>query len=183
MLGNGFLGQVRLAQPGSPAPASAPGPVGSPGREWWIHHIRNTRAYLEAALAGDQPASLAALKELWNAVKDWESITQSWAAGLLIAEHTALAKLLVDCFAQGLGNACTGTAADALARNVAATRQLFPVNPDAFADLYDIHTQLAGQYITDLAGGNQEDFERHFAEALQNGEDLGAFTDQAFFGK
>ena len=176
MQGKGFLGMVRLAQPAAPAPAV------SRGRQWWIHHIMNTRAYLEAALAGNLPLALGALKELWDAIKEWEQITGSWAAGVLIAEHTALAKLLVDCFAQDLGNTCTSTAADALGRNVAATRQLFPKDPDVFAVLYALHTTLAGQYITDLAQGNQEDFERHFAEALQNGEDLGAFTDRVFPG-
>jgi hypothetical protein len=143
-----------------------------------MHHIMNTRAYLERTLAGDTPGALAALEELWGAVKAWEGITRSWAAGVLMAEHTALAKLLVDCFAQDAGEACTTTAVNALIKNVEAQGKLFPREPARFAELFGVHTKLAGAYITDLAQGRQEDFEAHFVEALQNGEDLAAFTDE-----
>ena len=166
-----FLGQVRIAN------------EGSPGRRWWMHHIRNTRALAEAAFAGNDKAALAAIGELWSAVKSWELLTKSAVAGVLIGEHTVLAKLLVDCLASGANSACSLTAVDALMRNVEAQRALFPKNAAAFGDLFKTHTELAGAYITDLANKDQEAFQAHWAKALENGDALGAFTDETFFGK
>lgn len=155
-------------------------PVSSVGEQWWTHHIANTRAYAEAALAGDTAAAVEAVKELWRAVLDWQNITGSPVAGVLIAEHTALAKLLVDCFASDAGEACTSTAVDAVVRNVETHRALFPKDPDRFSDLFGRHSELAGAYITDLAAEDMESFDRHFAEAIENGQELAAFTDRVF---
>jgi hypothetical protein len=171
-----FLGKATLAQPGAYAHA----PPGA-GRAWWKHHIMNTRAYLEATLAGDSAGALAALKELWQGVLDWQRITGSWAEGLLIAEHTALAKLLIDCAVKN-NDACIGAAADALGRNVAAQSGLFPRDPAGFVELFDLHVKITGQYITDLAQGRRSDFDTDFSSALQNGNDLGDFTDRMFLG-
>jgi len=148
------------------------------GAKWWLHHIENTRAYAEAALAGDTSGAVTALRELWKAVLDWQKLTGSDVAGALMGEHTVYAKLLVDCFAGKIGTECTTTAADAVGRNVESTRALFPVQPEKFADLFGVHSTLAGQYITDLAEGNTESFNAHFQEALQNGHELADFTDQ-----
>jgi hypothetical protein len=145
-----------------------------------MHHIMNTRAYAESALAHNTPGTLAALKELWQAVLEWQKITGSPVAGVLMAEHTALAKLLVDCFVQDAGAACTSSAIDAVGRNVEMQRALFPREAGRFADLFGEHSNLAGTYITDLAEGRQEDFDAHFTEALKNGRELAAFTDQVF---
>lgn len=162
-----FLGQVRLASPITF------------GWSWWRHHILNTRAYAEAVFSKDVSASISALHELWLAVKDWEQITGNWSAGLLMAEHTAIAKLLVDCLAAG-DSSCARVAADALGRNVEAQRKLFPREAARFAELFAIHTTLAGTYITDLSEGRMNDFERDFSQALENGQSLGQFTDQVF---
>jgi len=170
-----FLGQVPIAQPGSRS-------AESPGRRWWMHHIFNTRALAEAAMAKDTPSALAAIAELWAAVKEWERITGSATAGVLMGEHTVLAKLLIDCLSLGLGGSCGATAVDALMRNVDSQRVLFPKDPDTFASLFGPHTELAGAYITDLAEGRMEDFNMHFAQAVKNGELLGTFTDRTFFG-
>lgn len=174
MFGPAFLGQVPLVRQSNPNVL--------PGRDWWLHHIRNTRAYAEAALAHDTQASLAAVGELWKAVLDWQKITGSPVAGVLIAEHTALAKLLVDCLAGSQGKACVDTAVSALLRNVASQAALFPKDPTGFAALFGPHTELAGAYVTDLANGDQASFQAHWADALKNGEDLGRFTDRTFFG-
>jgi len=152
--------------------------VQSLGSQWWTHHIENTRAYAEAALAGDTPAAVAALKQLWRAVLDWQKLTGSDIAGALMGEHTVYAKLLVDCFAGKIGSACTTTAADAVGRNVESVRALFPVEPERFADLFGVHSTLAGQYITDLAAGDMSSFNVHFLEALTNGKQLADFTDR-----
>lgn len=170
MFGPHFLGQVRLAQPQL-----------SPGVQWWVHHIINTRFYLEEALAKG-PGALTALIELWDAVLDWQRLTGAKTQGLLMGEHTALAKLLIDCFARSAGNECTTTAVDALMRNVDAQRILFPVAPDKFADLFKKHNELTGAYITALAQGRTDDFNSAFEQAIANGQELGAFTDAAFFG-
>lgn len=153
----------------------------SPGWVWWKHHIDNTRAYAERALAKDWPAAADALKELWKAVIDWQKITGCPKAGALMAEHTMLAKLLVDCFVTNAGADCTSTAADAVARNVEEQRSLFPKEADRFADLFGRHSVLAGQYITDLAANDMESFNIHFQEAIENGHDLADFTDEVFF--
>lgn len=150
----------------------------SVGTQWWTHHIENTRAYAEASLGGDTQASVAALRELWKAVLDWQKLTGSDISGALMGEHTVYAKLLVDCFAGDVGTACTTTAADAVGRNVEATRALFPVEPERFAELFGVHSTLAGQYITDLAEGDMASFNVHFLEALKNGRELAAFTDR-----
>jgi hypothetical protein len=173
MIGRAFRGRFRLAQGG---------PVASPGRAWWTHHIVNTRAYLEAALAGNMDRAVAALKSLWEGVLEWQMITGSWAAGVLMAEHTALAKLLVDCLSRGAGGPCSLTAINALVANAEAHGKLFPREPARFAQLFGSHTKLAGTYIMDLGEGRRGDFERHFAEALTDGERLAAFTDEVFFG-
>ncbi len=170
-----FLGEVRLAQP---APRAA-----SPGRDWWMHHIRNTRALAERSFAGDTPGALAAIKELWDAVLKWQNITGSWAAGVLMGEHTVLAKLFVDCLAQKKGDSCTSTATEALLANVEEQRALFPRQSDRFANLFLVHTKLVAAYVPDLAEGRTDDFNADWAKALQNGDDLGAFTDQVFFGR
>lgn len=152
------------------------------GARWWAHHIENTRAYLEASLAGDTPRALQALAELWNAVLSWQQLTKSPTAGVLMAEHTALAKLLIDGFAGGKGARWTGTAADALGENVKTTSVLFPIRPEEFAALFGQHVQVTGQYITDLAGEDRRSFEAHFAVAMENGLELGAFTDRYIVG-
>lgn len=152
----------------------------SRGERWWMHHIRNTRAYAEAALANDTTAAVAAVRELWQAVLDWQKLTGSDVAGVLMGEHTVYAKLLVDCFAQAAGSDCTSTAVDAVVRNVEAQRMFFPRESSRFADLFGRHSTLAGEYITDLAEGNRESFDHHFAEAIENGIELAAFTDQVF---
>lgn len=170
--GVAHLGQVRMM---THRPAA-----GTIGVRWWSHHIANTRAYLEASLAGDTESALGALKELWDAVLQWQNITGSWAAGVLMAEHTALAKMLVDGFAQKAGPAWTSSAAAALGKNVESHAKLFPKDPAAFAELFGEHTRLAGEYITDLAEGRQKDFQEHFADAIRNGRDLAKFTDAAF---
>lgn len=176
---HGFLGQVRLVPvQRQPQPQAS----GSPGRRWWDHHIRNTRALAEAAFAGDNQGALAAVGELWDAVKNWEKLTGSPVAGVLMGEHTVLAKLLVDCLSKNLGQGCADAAVGGLLRNVEAQRALFPRQPGAFAALFGPHTELAGAYITDLSQGNMDDFKAHFAQALANGDQLGAFTDRAFFG-
>lgn len=158
------------------------GQGGPLGDRWWAHHIGNTRAYLEASLAGDTPRALQALAELWNAVLSWQQLTKSPTAGLLMAEHTALAKLLIDGFAEGKGGRWTGTAADALAENVKATSILFPIRPQEFGELFGQHVQITGQYITDLAAGDRKAFDAHYAQAVQNGRNLGAFTDRYVVG-
>lgn len=165
-----FLGQVRLAQ----------STTTSPGTVWWMHHILNTRAYAETTLRGDVPGSLKALGELWQAVLDWQSLTKSPVAGVLIAEHTALVKLLVDCLALGKGGSCADTAVDALIRNVETSGKLFPKDPTGFVAFFGPHTKLAGAYIADLANGDKTAFEDHWRQALRNGETLGRFTDQTF---
>lgn len=175
MFDRAFLGQVRLAQ-------ASPSPAGSPGTAWWRHHIANTRALAEAAFAGDSAGAVAAVKQLWEAVKNWERLTGSPVAGVLMGEHTVLAKLLVDCLSLNQGEGCVATAVGALMRNVEAHRELFPRRPREFADLFGPHTELAGAYITDLANGNVEEFDAHFAQAVRNGDDLGRFTDQVFLG-
>jgi hypothetical protein len=151
----------------------------SPGR-WWEHHIVSTRAYAESVLAHDGPGVLAALKELWSAILSWQKITGSPVAGVLMAEHTALAKLLADCFSENAGSACTDVVAAAVGRNVESHRTLFPREADRFADLFGEHSALAATYITDLAEGRQADFDAHFAEAVKNGQELDAFTDKVF---
>lgn len=152
--------------------------VQSIGAQLWTHHIENTRAYAEAALAGNTPAAVSALKQLWQAVLDWQKLTGSDIAGALMGEHTVYAKLLADCFAGEIGSACATTAADAVGRNVESVRALFPVEPERFADLFGVHSTLAGQYITDLAAGDMASFNIHFLEALTNGKELADFTDQ-----
>lgn len=150
------------------------------GQRWWMHHIMNTRGYLEATLAGQTERSLMALRHLWQAVLEWQHVTGSWAAGVLMAEHTALAKLLVDGFASGAGPGWTKTAIDALVKNVDSHSKLFPRAPEEFARLFGEHTLLAGTYITDLGEGRSEDFEATFAKALRNGRELARFTDTVF---
>lgn len=157
--------------------------AGSPGRRWWGHHIGNTRGYLEAALAGDQAAALGAVGALWDGVLDWQRITRSPVAAVLMAEHVALAKLLVDCFAQGLGGACAETATAALVRNAEAQGQLLPRDAAGYGPLFAEHTRLAGAYITALGQGDQAEFDARFADALANGDQLAAFTDRTFFGR
>ena len=148
MFKRGFLGKARLAHAVPQLPGATPAQI------WWMHHIINTRAYAEHTLAGETPGALEALRELWTAVKEWEGMTKSWAAGVLMAEHTALAKLFVDCLSMGGGD-CAGVADEALGRNVEAHRQLFPAQPERFAELFGLHTKLAGQYISDLADGRR----------------------------
>lgn len=167
--GPAFLGQVRLVQ------VSA-----SRGTIWWTHHILSTRAYLEAALAGDVLGTVAALQELWVSVLQWQRITRSAIAGALMGEHTVLAKLLINCFAQKSGSECTTTATAALMNNVSSQGMLFPVLPDVFASLFGQHVEITGAYITALSGGDQAAFESLFADALKNGEALSAFTDEVF---
>jgi len=152
--------------------------IPSLGEQWWSHHIANTRAYAEAALSGDEAGAVAALKELWKAVLDWQEITACPVAGALMGEHTVFAKLLADCFVTKAGEACTGTAAEAIGRNVEAHRKYFRFNPQEFADLFSRHSELAGLYITDLAAGDMDSFNENFSEAIRNGEELAAFTDQ-----
>lgn len=171
--GPGFLGRARLAQL---APAALP----SAGRHWWAHHIANTRGYLEGALSGDTSGALWSLGELWHAVLEWQRITGSPMNGVLMAEHTALAKLLVDCLARKLGQDCLDTADQALGRNVEEHRRLFSRDPAVFADLFGRHVGLTGKYVTALADGRQADFEAAYAQALENGAALGAFTDRVF---
>jgi hypothetical protein len=165
-----YLGQVRLAQNQR-----------SQGEQWWMHHILNTRAYAETTLKGDVFGSLKALGELWKSVLDWQTLTKSPVAGVLMAEHIALAKLLVDCFAQKKGGSCSDTAVEALLRNVDATAKLFPKDAAGFAGLFGPHTKLAGAYISDLAAGDQQAFEDHWRQALENGQALSKFTDDTFF--
>lgn len=173
--GSGFLGAARLGQPVAV----------SIGKRWWAHHIANTRAYLEGALSVNAQAALSALMELWRAVADWQAITGSGMDGLLMAEHTALAKLLIDCAADAFPgvSGCVDTAAAALGRNVEASSQLFSRDAGAFADLFKRHVEVTGRYVSDLAAGRRSDFEAHYAEALASGEELGAFTDRVFFGR
>lgn len=172
VFGSGFLGGVRLGQA---VPVSI-------GKQWWAHHIKNTRAYLEAAIAVNVPKSLAALTELWKAVADWQLITGSPLDGLLIAEHTALAKLLIDCAGDAFPgvSGCVDTAAAALGRNVEAHRVLFSKDRSTFADLFGRHVEVTGQYVQALADGRRSDFDMFYAQALANGEELGAFTDAVF---
>lgn len=168
---SGFLGGVRLGMA-----------VPSIGKAWWAHHISNTRAYLEAAVQVNIPKALAALGELWQAVADWQAITGSKTDGLLIAEHTALAKLLIDCAADafpGVGG-CVDTAAAALSRNVEAHGALFSRDAAGFADLFGRHVEVTGQYVSAFAGGRYSDFDGFYAQALKNGEELGVFTDTVF---
>ena len=162
---------VNLGQDAAPKTAS-------PGEQWWSHHIMNTRAYAEAALSGDQEGAVAALKELWKAVLDWQELTGCPVAGALMGEHTVYAKLLADCFVTKAGDACTGTAVDAVGRNVEAHRKYFFANPGEFADLFGRHSELAGAYITDLAAGDTNSFDDNFEEAIRNGHDLAEFTDR-----
>lgn len=162
-----FLGRAHLAQPDAQ----------SVGRNWWIHHILETRAYLQAALNKDMPAAVFAMLELWKVVLDWQRLTGKPIAGILMAEHTALAKLLVDCFSRGEGDACTTTAADALARNVGAQGSIFP---SRFVELFRKHVEITGQYVGDRAKGDLTAFEKHFAQAIENGRELGDFMDQVF---
>lgn len=168
-----FLGKARLAQDVRF--------VGTPGIDWWAHHIKNTRAYLEASLAGDQAAQLKALAELWSAVLSWQKMLQSPTAGLLIGEHTALAKLLIDCYTLSEKGPCQDVATQALVRNVAEHAALFPRDPARFADLFGQHVQITGKYIDDLGTGNVSQFQTDYQTALSNGLVLGNFIDQTFF--
>jgi len=154
-------------------------PSQSPARTWWSNHILHTRGYLEAALAGNEPAAVDALKALWKAVLDWQNLTRSPEAGVLMAEHTALFKLAADSLAKG-DSAGAEAAVAALAGNVESTGKLFPQDPAGFADLFGEHTRLAGAYALDLAEGNLEAFEADFSAALTNGDELQAFTDENF---
>lgn len=169
MFNPSFLGQVKLAQ----ADASR-------GKNWWLHHILATRAYLEAALSGNTTGTVAAVDSLWAAALQWQNITRSAIAAALMGEHTMLAKLLVDCLANRWGDGCAQAAVQGLMNNVTSQRLLFPVRRNEFVDLFSKHTDLAGEYITDLAMGDRTSFDAHFAEALKNGEALGAFTDEVF---
>ena len=150
----------------------------SPGEQWWSHHIMNTKAYAEAALSGDEEGAVAALKELWQAVLDWQDLTGCPVAGALMGEHTVYAKLLADCFVTKSGDACTSTTVDAIVRNVQAHRKYFFANPDEFTDLFGRHSELAGAYITDLAAGDMNKFADDFEEAIRNGHELAEFTDR-----
>jgi len=166
------LGQARMLPPQAQA--------GSPGRRWWTHHIMNTRAYAEAVMAGDTDGAVKALGELWKAVLDWQRLTGSPVAGVLIAEHTALAKMLADGFAEDRGDAWTSSAIGALLKNVESQKALFPQDPEGFVALFGPHTELAGAYITDIANDDQDSFNSHWIQALQNGADLAAWTDRTF---
>jgi hypothetical protein len=168
MFGPAFLGRAKLAQ------------NAGIGERWWSHHIQNTRAYLEASLSHDVPASIAALGQLWADVLDWQKITRSKTEGVLMAEHTALAKVLIDCHTQNLGSNCEDEATAALLRNVEEQRILFPVNSNVFAELLKTHVVLTGQYIAALANGRRDEFGVKFNDALENGRELGLFTDKAF---
>lgn len=169
MFNPSFLGQVRLAQMDA-----------SRGKQWWLHHIVATRAYLEAALSGNSAGAVAAVDNLWTAALQWQNITRSPIAAALMGEHTMLAKLLIDCLANHWGDGCTEAAVRGLMNNITSQRLLFPVHRNEFADLFSKHTNLAGDYITDLAIGDQAAFDAHFAEALKNGQALGVFTDEVF---
>lgn len=174
-----FAGVVSAIKPNKLA-QNGPAPVnGNNGNGWWQNHINHTRGYLEAALAGNEPAAVESLKALWKAVLDWQDLTGSPVAGVLMAEHTALFKLAADSLAKG-DSAGAEAAVSALVGNVETTAKLFPTDPTTFADLFGIHTQLAGAYALDLAEGRLEDFEAHFADALENGDDLQRFTDETF---
>lgn len=150
------------------------------GDQWWRFHITHTREYLQGSLLGDGPRAMAALQGLWDAVLEWQRITGSWQAGLLMAEHTALAKLLVDGLAKRLGPGAATTAVEALMENVRTHAKLFPGDPAGFSALFGEHTRLAAVYSIDLAEGRQRDFEAHFDQATKNGDDLGRFTDRMF---
>lgn len=150
------------------------------GLAWWAHHILSTRVLAEATFSKDKDGALGALMNLWSAVKDWERITRSAAAGILMAQHTILAGELISCMAAGGKSSCVDTAVNALTENVKATGKLFPVDPQGFAALFGPHTELAGAYITDLAKGDMVQFEKHWDEALLNGQLLQGFTDRTF---
>jgi hypothetical protein len=127
--------------------------------------------------------ALHALSELWAAVLEWQRLTRSAMDGVLMAEHTALAKLLVDCLASPeLGGDGVQVAAAALGRNVDAQGALFSKDPQAFAALFAVHVDLTGRYATALAEGRRSDFDVAYAQTLENGRDLGRFVDRAFFG-
>lgn len=172
VFGSGFLGGVRLGQ-------AVPRSI---GKRWWAHHIENTRAYLEAAIQVNVPKSLSALAELWAAVADWQAITGRPIDGLLMAEHTALAKLLIDCSADAFPevSSCADTAGAALGRNVEAHGALFSRDAAGFTDLFAQHVEITGKYVGALAAGSHADFEAFYAQALRNGEELGAWTDKTF---
>ncbi len=133
-------------------------------------------------MAGDQNHAVAAVLELWNAILEWQGIAGKPAA-VLMAEHTALAKLLVDCFAQAQRDACPATAAAALGRNVDAQGILFPKDPAGFANLFGEHVRITGDYIAAYAAGDFAAFQASYQKALANGEELGRFTDRNFFGR
>ena len=148
--------------------------------KWWMHHILNTRALGEAAHRGDNQAVLAAIGELWKAVKDWEKLTKSPVAGVLMGEHTVLVKLLIDCLAKDKGSGCSDTALDALMGNVESQKALFPKDPEGFAYLFGPHTALAGAYTTDIFNDDTDAFNTHFGQAIENGKQLAAWTDRTF---
>lgn len=152
---------------------------GTVGARWWDHHIRQTQAYLAAATAKDAKAGLAAVLQLWNAALSWQDLTRSQVAGVLIAEHTVLAKLLIDQAASG---ARTQETIDALGRNVDAQTQLFPVQPQVFGALFGKHVAITGDYIMAYVAGDNTKFQASFAQALSNGRDLGDFTDRYVLG-
>lgn len=169
---------VNLGQAGRMLPPQAR--TGSAGQRWWSHHIANTRAYAEAVMAGDTGGAVKAVGELWKAVLDWQKLTGSPVAGILMAEHTALAKMLADGFAEKRGDAWTSSATSALIKNVETQSKLFPRDPEGFVALFGPHTELAGAYITDIANDDTDALNGHWAQALQNGADLAAWTDHTF---
>lgn len=171
----GFLGAARLAQPEA---------SGSIGKRWWLHHIASTRTYLEARYSGDEKEPLVALVELWHAVLEWQNLTKSPMDGVLMAEHTALAKLLIDCATGALSaSGCQDTAGEALVENVKAQGKLFSRNPEAFGQLFGRHVEVTGAYVAAYAAGDFGAFKSRYAEALENGHALGLFTDKTFFGR
>lgn len=167
-----FLGTVPLAtRPGGKVPGA--------GVSWWEHHISATRNYLVAALTRNQADALGSVADLWNGVLVWQEMTGSPIAGVLMAEHTALAKLLVDALAAKDKDAGT-VAADALMANVQLSSQVFPRDPKTYATLLGEHVRLTGLYATALADEKVDEFGRHYQAAIENGRALGAFTDLVY---
>jgi hypothetical protein len=151
----------------------------STGAFWWGHHIRATRAYAEGMIAGDFEKALQAGVQLWEMAIQWGFITRSDIAGLLIGEHTMLAKLLVDGLAGGK-DGWPDVAVAALVANVQAQGKLFPRDPAGFVALFGPHVEITGAYITALAKGDMSTFNSKFQEALENGGQLAAFTYRTF---
>lgn len=146
---------------------------------WWIDHVSETYVYVMMTKSQDARGQDKAVQNLIGGVKSWADLLNQPDAGVLMGDHVAAAKALVDgAFAH---DATTiNQAVEQLLGNVAQQTELYQKSIPGFpgeewTKLFTTHVTATGGYVLALASGDDADFRKNWNVVRSNMAALARF--------